>query len=101
MKKPLWMLVFLLAMLRAVPALAGGKHLAASIRFVVALQQDGTVKAVGNNDFGQCETSSWRDVTAISASRNHVLGLKRDGTVYAAGDRLSSRPRQEQTTYGL
>ena len=60
----------------------GGKHIAAFLSLVAAIQSDGTVKAVGNNDFGQCETQDWRDVTAISASPTHVLGLRRDGIIH-------------------
>ena len=63
-----------------------GKHLASLAQYIAAIQEDGTVKAIGNNDYGQCGTSSWRDVVAISASYFHTLGLKADGTVYAVGD---------------
>jgi alpha-tubulin suppressor-like RCC1 family protein len=65
------------------------EHLALLGGYVAAIQEDGTVKAAGNNDYGQCETASWRDVVAISACYFHTLGLKADGTVYAAGDNRS------------
>ena len=42
---------------------------------------DGTVVAVGENDNGQCNVSSWRDIIAISAGNSFTLGLKSDGTI--------------------
>lgn len=62
------------------------KHLEGFADFLVAVQEDGTVKATGSNEFGQCDTSSWRDVVAVAAGFDHTLGLKADGTVYAAGN---------------
>jgi len=62
------------------------KHLAGYAQILVGLQADGTVKATGINEYGQCETSSWRDVVEVAVGFDHTLGLKADGTVYAAGD---------------
>ena len=62
------------------------KHLAGFVDFLAAVQEDGTVKATGNNEYGQCETSSWRNVVEVAAGFYHTLGLKADGTVYATGD---------------
>jgi len=56
----------------------GGSH------FVI-LKTGGFVDAVGNNDFGQCDTQEWRDITAISAGFIHTVGLRGDGTVIAVG----------------
>ncbi|MDR1703916.1 MAG: TIR domain-containing protein [Clostridiales bacterium] len=53
--------------------------------FTAALKSDGTVVAVGRNDDGQCNTSHWRDIVAISTGYNHTVGLKSDGTVVAVG----------------
>jgi alpha-tubulin suppressor-like RCC1 family protein len=36
---------------------------------------------------GQCHTSDWRDIVAVSAGDHHTLGLKVDGTVVAVGDK--------------
>ena len=57
----------------------------------VGLKTDGTVVVVGENDSGQCNTGSWRDITAIAACcyysySCHTVGLKADGTVVAVGN---------------
>jgi alpha-tubulin suppressor-like RCC1 family protein len=57
---------------------AGENHL-------VGLKENGTVIAVGDNEYGQCDTGDWEDVVAISAGSNTTVGLKRDGTVVAVG----------------
>ena len=62
-----------------------GKHISSGYGFVVAVQADGTVKAVGDNTYGQCDTADWKDVVAVSTGFYHTLGLKCDGTVYATG----------------
>ena len=41
--------------------------------------------AVGNNEYGQCDVSDWKDIAAISAGLGHTVGLKSDGTVVAVG----------------
>ena len=51
----------------------------------VGLKSDGTVVAVGKNDYGECNVEGWMDIVAVSASRNHTVGLKSDGTVVAVG----------------
>ena len=54
----------------------GGNH-------TVGLKSDGTVVAVGGNDYGECNVSNWSDIIAISAGNHHTVGLKSDGTVVA------------------
>lgn len=51
----------------------------------VGLRSDGTVLAVGNNKYGQCDVECWTDIVAIAAGYDHTLGLKADGTVVATG----------------
>ena len=68
--------------------IAGGR------RHTVGLKSDGTVTAIGDNKYGQCDVSSWRDIVAVTASNVHMatntghahtIGLKSDGTVAAVG----------------
>jgi len=55
-------------------------------RHFVALLSDGTVKAVGSNEFGECNTREWQNVIAIYTGENFTMGLRANGTVYATGD---------------
>ena len=52
----------------------------------VGLKTDGTVVAVGNNEYGQCNVSRWYDIVAFSSNGRHTVGLKVDGTVVAVGN---------------
>jgi len=51
----------------------------------VGLKSNGTVVAVGDNLYGQCDVSDWDDIVTISAGMYHTVGLKSDGTVVAVG----------------
>lgn len=46
----------------------------------IGLKTDGTVVAVGNNKYGQCDVSDWADIVAISAGNDNTIGLKTDGS---------------------
>ena len=52
----------------------------------VTLQDDGTVAAFGNNEYGQCNVGGWRNVVKVAAGDFHTVALKSDGTVSAVGD---------------
>ena len=65
---------------RIVSAAAGHDH-------TVVLHADGTVRAIGGNEKGQCDVSHWKDIAAISAGYNRTVGVKKDGTVVVAGSR--------------
>lgn len=52
----------------------------------VGLKKDGTLEAYGDNKYGQCNVSNWRDMAAVSAGENHTVGLSKNGTVVAVGD---------------
>ena len=53
---------------------------------LVILRFDGTVVASGNNNYGQCNVSNWRDIYEIGVGAVHTVGLKKDGTVVATGN---------------
>lgn len=57
----------------------------------VVLYADGTVKAIGSNNNGQCNVEDWTDIVQISTMRNHTVGLRADGTVVAVGDNGSGQ----------
>lgn len=60
------------------------------------LNQDGSVIAVGENNYNQCDVQNWKDIVQVSAtngysdivsfeSYSHTVGLKSDGSVVATG----------------
>ena len=57
---------------------AGRKHIA-------GLKSDGTVVAVGNNDYGQCDVKSWSNIIDIIAIYDHTIGITKDGRYFLAG----------------
>lgn len=62
----------------------------------VALYSDGTVRAIGSNAYGQCNTSEWIDIEQISTMRLHTVGVKSDGTVLAVGMNKDGQCNVEQ-----
>jgi len=62
---------------------------AAGYWHTVGLKSDGTVVAVGGNDYGQCNVGGWTDIFQVAAdgywNGEHTVGLKTDGTVVAVG----------------
>ena len=82
----------------AVKNLSGAKSTKAGCAHGLALKTDGTVRAWGDNTFGQLGNLNTGtdtnvpvaveidNVKAISAGCNHNLALKEDGSVWAWGD---------------
>ena len=60
-------------------------QVAAGELHTVGLKSDGTVVAVGWNEFGQCEVEGWTGINQTAAGDHHTVGLKSDGTVVAVG----------------
>ena len=60
-------------------------RITAYLGHTVGLRSDGTVVAVGDDEYGQCNVDNWTDIVAISAKRNCTVGLRSDGTVVAVG----------------
>ena len=64
-----------------VVSLSGGED----ARQCAVVQEDGTVKIWGDNEWGQCNTEDWTDLIAVAVGPYHTVGLKRDGTLVATG----------------
>ncbi len=61
--------------------------IAAGYRHNIAIKQDGTVVAWGENDYGKAIVpSGLSGVTAVAGGISHSLALKQDGTVVAWGE---------------
>ena len=54
--------------------------------YTVGLRSDGTVVAVGDNGYGQCDVGAWTGIVQVAAGGYHTVGLKSDGTVVAVGE---------------
>jgi len=66
---------------------AAQPQVAAGTYHTVGLKSDGTVVAVGFNDYGQLDVGSWTGITRVAAGvAAHTVGLKSDGTVVAVGN---------------
>lgn len=61
------------------------KAVAAGFTHTVGLSTDGSVVAVGQNDFGQTNVSGWSDITTITAGYYNTYGLTSSGTAVAVG----------------
>lgn len=55
-------------------------------RFVLGVKLDGTVVGAGNNQYGQCNTTTWSDVIQVATGAKFSLGLKKNGKVICTGD---------------
>lgn len=64
------------------------KKISTSAEHEVGIKEDGTVVAVGNNRYGQCNLSDWDNIISVSLGYEHSVGLKSDGTVIAAGNNI-------------
>jgi hypothetical protein len=62
-----------------------GMQVAGGYGHTVGLEADGTVVAVGDNTYGQCNVSGWSGIVQVSAGSYHTIGLKADGSVVAVG----------------
>jgi hypothetical protein len=51
----------------------------------VGLKSNGTCVAVGVNNNGKCNVSSWTDIVQIACGNSHTVGLKSNGTCVATG----------------
>ena len=63
------------------PELEYASMVAAGGYRTVGLRADGTVVAVGWDDYGQCDAGNWTDIVQVAVGDGHTVGLKSDGTV--------------------
>lgn len=61
------------------------KTISAGFNHTVALLNNGTAIATGDNTYGQCNVGGWKNIIAVSAGANYTLGLTKSGTVLATG----------------
>lgn len=59
----------------AVQTIATGKNHSAFVRSI------GTVKSVGDNSAGQCNTESWKDIVEVACGADYTMGRTSDGKV--------------------
>ena len=52
---------------------------------IVGLKRDGTVIAVGFNEYGACDVQEWTNIESVAAGIWHTIGLKSDGSVVSTG----------------
>jgi hypothetical protein len=53
--------------------------------YTAGLKSDGTVVAMGDNEYGQCDVGNWTGIIQVAAGGGYTVGLKADGTVVAVG----------------
>lgn len=73
-------------------AAGGGSGRAPGAGHTVGLREDGTVVAVGDNEYGQCDVDDWKDIIAIAAGDWFTVGLKSNGTVITTQPDLEEFP---------
>ena len=56
---------------------------------VVGLRLDGSVVAIGDNDWGQCNVKGWQDVVKVVAGDWYTVGLTEKGKVLITGKNQS------------
>ncbi len=60
-------------------------YISAGDDHTVGLRSDGTVIAAGDNNYGQCNVSHWRDIVSVAGGEDHTVGLTSEGTAIAVG----------------
>lgn len=52
----------------------------------VGLKSDGSVVAIGDNTWDQCNVSTWKNIVKVSVGDWYTVGLTEDGTVLITGE---------------
>lgn len=53
---------------------------------ILGLKTNGTVVAVGENNFGECNVEDWTDIIAVETGAGYSVGLRSNGTLVTAGE---------------
>ena len=53
--------------------------------YTVGIKSNGTVVAVGNNNYGSCNVSAWGSIVSVACGDYHTAGLLSDGRCVAVG----------------
>ncbi len=70
--------------------ICGGK------KHFVGLRANGTVFAMGSNDYGQCNVHKWSNIVDISAGQNYTVGMTADENILVTGSlKLSEKPAEK------
>ena len=57
---------------------------------IADMKADGTLAAAGNNDYGQCDVESWRNIVSIACSSYQTVGVDAEGVVHTAGSKSAA-----------
>ena len=79
------LIVFSFMAIHACAQLRGDATISAGGMHSVALKEDGTVVACGENNYNECDVPIGLKAVSVSAGGRHGLALKEDGTVVAWG----------------
>jgi alpha-tubulin suppressor-like RCC1 family protein len=63
--------------------------LAAKKDYTVGLRSDGTVVAVGDDDYAGYDVSDWTDIVDVAVTFRQIIGLRADGTMVEVGNRYN------------
>ena len=54
----------------------------------VGLKADGTIVAVGENSYSQCDVKAWKNIVSVACGEWYTVGLEDDGTVVSKGNNV-------------
>ena len=79
----------------------GIKRVVAGEYHVVAIRNDGTVFATGENKDGQCDLDDWTGIVDVALGNYVTLGLREDNTVCFAGSKYNNLYEESQSWEGI
>lgn len=79
----------------------GIKRIVAGEYHVVAIRNDGTVFATGENKDGQCDLDDWTGIVDVALGNFVTLGLREDNTVCFAGSKYNNLYEESRSWKGI